>query len=196
MSTTLRLEVERGLSIHPLNPLLCVISGRGLPVPWPFAFTRLWAVILARKKNLEKKTPERPLIIRPASQEVSLGRVEQEGTEVARGRGTQIATKGASCVSCRCKKRHCASQITPEENPQPFSEVTREIRHCLSRETHPYTANCRITGSSWLYWSSYCPKWHWSSFGIVSMLTSRTGTHWLRIAPWHWSLWVSLWICA
>lgn len=140
MSTTLRLEVERGLSIHPLNPLLCVISGRGLPVPWPFAFTRLWAVILARKKNLEKKTPERPLIIRPASQEVSLGRVEQSGHWGCQGTGDTNSNKRSFlCVLQMQEETLCISNNTWREPTAIFRSHKRNQALSFPRDTSLYS---------------------------------------------------------
>jgi hypothetical protein len=80
-------------------------------------------VVLAREKNLEKIIlRDLSLIIRPASQRVRLGSVEQEGTEVARGWGKQTSGEGVSCMSCRCKKRHCASQRIPKRTQSHFQK--------------------------------------------------------------------------
>lgn len=106
--------------------------------PDPFAFTRLWAVSLARKRNWEKN-PLRLSVIRHASQKQELacrlGKVAQEGTEACRGRGKTGTRKGPPAFAAG------------EELPEPFSEATREIRSCLPPDTDPYAANCRITCS-------------------------------------------------
>lgn len=55
--------------------------------PDPFAFTRLWAVILARKRNWEKKSLEIFSHQACFPKAGRLEKVEQEGTEACRGGG-------------------------------------------------------------------------------------------------------------
>lgn len=187
MSLTLRLEV--GVAFQLIRCTRCSMAspdaGCQCCCPDPFAFTRLWAVILVRKRNREKNL-SRLSVIRHASQKQALacrlGKVEQEDTEACQGRGNTGAKRGLPMCA--------AGEENSRENPEPFSGATREIRTCLPPDTDPYAANCRITCSPAVPGGTKVP-WGWCPCYEQPWYTPAKDCTMARV-----SLGVSLWKCA